>query len=116
MMPGLVAKDCAYAISGNVFMVSNVTGLNRKGEFSKEVFRSYFTTCISPAKPRTFSLISDLKPFTIATDRIMTARPSIIPSMAMRTISFEKVRLELKVMRFAMKKGKFKLEMDFLLP
>jgi len=46
----------------------------------------------------------------------MTARPSIIPRIAIRTISFEKVRLELNVIRFAMKKGKFNPEMVFFVP
>lgn len=87
-----------------------------KGEFSNEVFKSYLTIWMSPAKPLTFSLISDLNPFTIATDRIITARPSMIPKMAMRTINFEKVRFELKVMRLAMKKGKFKPEMVIFVP
>ena len=50
----------------------------------------------------------------IATAKIITARPSIIPRIAIRTISFEKVRLELNVMRFAMKKGKFNPEIVFL--
>jgi hypothetical protein len=52
----------------------------------------------------------------MATASIITDNPSIIPRIAMRTISFEKVRFELKVMRLAMKKGKFKLEMYFFVP
>ena len=43
----------------------------------------------------------------MATDRIITPKPSIIPTMAIRTISFEKVRLDLKVMREAMNEAKF---------
>ena len=70
--------------------------------------------CISPEKPRTFSLISDLNPFTIAIDKIMTDKPSMIPKIAIRTISLEKVLLEFKVIRLAIKRGKFKPDMDFM--
>jgi len=38
----------------------------------------------------------------------MTLKPSIIPVMAMRTISLENVRFERKEMREAMNEAKFK--------
>jgi len=69
---------------------------------------------MSPEKPLNFSLISVLNPFTMATDKIITASPSIIPRIAILTISFEKVRFELNVIRLAMKKGKFNSEKVFL--
>lgn len=47
------------------------------------------------------------------TDKIMTARPSTIPKIAMRTLSLENVRLDLKVMRREIKAGRFKPEMFF---
>jgi len=40
----------------------------------------------------------------------------MIPRIAIRTISLEKVRLELNVIRFAMKRGKFNPEMLFFVP
>lgn len=40
----------------------------------------------------------------------------MIPRIAIRTINLEKVRLELKLIRFAMKKGKFNPEMVFFIP
>ena len=78
-----------------------------KDVFSYEVFKSSLEICISPEKPRTFSRISVLNPLTMAIASIITARPSMIPRIAIRTISFEKVLFELNVIRFAMKRGKF---------
>lgn len=52
----------------------------------------------------------------MATARIITDNPSIIPRIAIRTINLEKVRLELKDIRFAMKKGKFNTEIVFFVP
>jgi hypothetical protein len=49
---------------------------------------------MSPAKPRSFCLISCLNPLITARDKIITPRPSMIPTTAMRTISFEKVRFD----------------------
>ena len=45
----------------------------------------------------------------MATESIMTAKLSITPAIAMRTISFEKVRSDLMAIRLAMKYSMFKL-------
>jgi hypothetical protein len=44
----------------------------------------------------------------------MTDKPSMIPKIAIRTMSLEKVLLEFKVIRLAIKRGKFKPDMDFM--
>lgn len=45
----------------------------------------------------------------MAMERIITAKLNITPAMAMRTISFEKVRSDLMAIRPAMKYSKFNL-------
>ncbi|GGE66553.1 hypothetical protein GCM10011413_36370 [Pedobacter psychrotolerans] len=46
----------------------------------------------------------------MAIDKIMTARLSITPAIAMRTINFEKVRSDLMAIRLAMKYSKFNFD------
>jgi hypothetical protein len=52
----------------------------------------------------------------MATAKIITARPSIIPRIAILTINFENVRFELNVIRLAMKNGKFNSKKVFFVP
>ena len=79
-----------------------------KGEVSYDLFKSSLAIRISPAKPLIFSRISVLNPFTIPTARIITAKPSVIPRIAIRTINLEKLRSDLNVMRLAIKRDRFK--------
>ncbi|GAA3967810.1 hypothetical protein GCM10022210_15770 [Mucilaginibacter dorajii] len=51
----------------------------------------------------------------MANDNIITPKPSIMPIMAMRTISFENVRFDLNVIRADIKEAKLNAEC-FLVP
>lgn len=66
------------------------------------------------AKPRCFSITSDLNPFRTATARIMMVSPNMMPAIATLTINRENVRLLLLLIRLARNKGKFKFDILFL--
>ena len=97
----MVANACTESKEESLCNCSKTDGGKLKLEFSSEKFKSFLSTCTSPEKARTFSLISCLKPFTIAIESIITATPSAIAKTDIRTINFEKVRLDFRVRRWA---------------
>ena len=85
------------------------------GMVSNEMFESKFIIWIWDPNPTTFSLISCLKPVSIDTASIITARPIAMPIMAMTFMGREKdVSSRLPLMSLcAMKYGKFMRFLSF---
>ena len=79
------------------------------GLASKDLLKPKFVILIREPNPITFCEIAFLKPVVMASDRIITARPSEMLMIEIRTMGREKLFLSFDKIPRAMKSSKFKV-------